>query len=124
MGAVGKDGSGDRGRLLGFGFDTARGLLGELESLEWLVSGRRSGRYPLVVVVTVVFELIITGNAIRGSVRVIESWERVKVVLGDEYETTEVVDEFKMVERSRSLNQTHVLRGVACHPNSPSYFSR
>lgn len=70
---MGRDGSGDRGRLLGFGFDIARGLLGELESLEWFASGRRSGGYPLAVVVTVVFELIITGNAIGGSVRVMES---------------------------------------------------
>ena len=73
MGAVGRDGSGDRGRLLGFGFDTARSVFGELRSLEWFASGRRNGGYPLAVAVTVVFSLIVTGGAIRVFVRVVES---------------------------------------------------
>ncbi len=70
---MGRDGSGDRGRLLEFGFDTARSMLGELISLEWLASGRRSGGYPFAVAVTVVFALIVTGDAIRLFGRVVES---------------------------------------------------
>jgi hypothetical protein len=73
MAVAGRDGSGDRGRLFGYGFDSARGLLGELMSPPRLVSGRRSGGYPLAVAVTVVVVLIVAGDIMRGPVRVVES---------------------------------------------------